>query len=471
MSDSVSKDPLHAALAAFGQEHLLAFWDGLDPAQRQSLAEQIHELDLPLLQRLTSHAHQAEDVRCLAARAASPAAIRLDGSGLPISPSQARQAGAETLAAGRVGVILVAGGQGTRLGFDHPKGMFPIGPVSGHSLFQIHIEKIRARSRRHGVRIPLYVMTSPATHAETAEFFAQHQRFGLSTEDLRLFCQGTMPAVDAQSGRILLQTPSSIFVSPDGHGGMLAALVRSGILAEATRRGIEHFFYFQVDNPLVDIANEEFLGYHLLARSEMTTQVIAKTDPLEKVGNAVAIDGRMRVLEYSDLPDDVAQRRHADGSLAIWAGSIGVHAISAAFLARMADEADALPFHRASKKVPYVNAAGQQVQPAQPNAIKFERFIFDLLPQAAGAIVVEVDAQRSFAPLKNTPGAAKDTPEAVRGQMLALHGQWLQAAGAEVNTGVEVEIGPLFALDAADVAKRVPLGTCFATNTFLTSDN
>jgi len=467
MPDTIDKQRLLAELTPHGQEHLLAFWDRLTPEQQQSLARQIRAVDLDLIRTLARDEQPAEDVRAVAGRAGSPAGVRLNGDGLSITAADARQAGAEALRAGKVGVILVAGGQGTRLGFEHPKGMFPIGPVSQHSLFQIHVEKILARSRRYGVRIPLYVMTSPATHDETERFFAEKGRFGLLAEDLALFCQGTMPAVDARTGQILLERHDALFASPDGHGGMLAALVRRGILASARARGIEHFFYFQVDNPLVDIANEEFVGYHLLAGSEMTTQVIAKADPLEKVGNAVQVDGRMRVLEYSDLPDDVAQRRNADGSLAIWAGSIGVHAISAAFLARAANQADALPFHRASKKVPHVSASGEQVRPSEPNAVKFERFIFDLLPHARGAIVVEVDTQRCFAPLKNAPGAAKDTPEAVRAQLLALHGEWLEQAGATTEPGVQVEIGPLFALDAADVVKKVSPGTRFAKDTFL----
>ena len=242
----------------------------------------------------------------------------------------------------------MAGGQGTRLGFDHPKGMFPIGPLSGKTLFQIHVEKIVAAGRRYGVRIPLYLMTSPATHEETVAFFAAHDRFGLPAEDLIVFCQGTMPAVDAQTGRVLLEAPGRIAASPDGHGGMLAALDRSGALADIERRGIRHLFYFQVDNPLVDICGREFSGYHLLAQSEFSTQVIAKRDPLERVGNVVQVDGRLMVIEYSDLPEEAANRRNADGSLRIWAGSIAVHVMDTALLAAAGrgGRGPALPYRR-----------------------------------------------------------------------------------------------------------------------------
>jgi UDP-N-acetylglucosamine/UDP-N-acetylgalactosamine diphosphorylase len=453
------KEELHALLAPYGQEHLLAFWDRLGSDQRESLAGQIRQIDLGLIARLYQGKDQLSDYRTLADRAVSPPAFRLDISQNRFTPQQARQRGSQTLAAGAVGAILVAGGQGTRLGFDHPKGMFPIGPISGRSLFQVHVEKLVAAARRYHVRIPLYLMTSPATHAETVEFFRQHDRFGLSEKDLTIFCQGTMPAVDAASGKILLEAPDRVAASPDGHGGTLAALVRSGALAEMHQRGIGHLFYFQVDNPLVDICGSEFLGYHLLSGAEMSTQVIAKRDPLDKVGNVVQVDGRLMVIEYSDLPDDVARRRSPDGSLAVWAGSIAVHGIDVAFLQRMAQSAEGLPFHIARKKVAHVGPSGQRIEPTAPNAVKFERFIFDLIPSARNAIVVEIDPAQGFGPLKNASGAAYDTPEMVRAQMAAQHRQWLQAAGAEVADGVPVEISPLFALDAEELAAKIKPGT------------
>ncbi len=453
------KDELLAQLTPYGQEHLLAFWDRLDQAGRESLAGQIGQLDLELIGRLYEHRNDQGNIRELVDRIEPPPAFRLDGEGNRFTPAEARDRANEALAAGKLGVILVAGGQGSRLGFDHPKGMFPIGPVSGRSLFQIHVEKILAVGRRHGVRIPLYLMTSPATHEETVAFFDEHDRFGLPEDDLTIFCQGTMPAVDATDGKVLLGEPGQIALSPDGHGGTLAALDRSGALDEIQQRGIEHLFYFQVDNPLVDVCSGELVGYHLLAESQLTTQVVGKQDPLEKVGNVVQIDLRLRVIEYIDLPDDLAKERNPDGSLAIWAGSIAVHVMDAAFLRQMAGTADALPFHIARKKVAFVDATGQQIEPSAPNAVKFERFIFDLIPSAARAIVVEVDPAEGFAPLKNAPGAERDTAEWVQAQMVAQHGRWLAAAGVEVADGVEVEICPLLALDAEELGRKMAPGT------------
>lgn len=453
------KEELLKRLAPYGQEHLLAFWDELDPSDRVTLADQIDRIDFGLIARLFCRRDDRTDVSGLADRAGPPPAVRLDPADNRFTPDQASRRGQEALAAGQLGVILVAGGQGTRLGFDHPKGMFPIGPVSGRSLFQIHVEKILALARRHGVRIPLYLMTGPATHDETVRFFADNGRFGLAAEDLRIFCQGTMPVVDAADGRVLLDRPGRIAVSPDGHGGLLAALGSSGVLDDVRRRGVRQLFYFQVDNPLVDIGSAELVGHHLLAGSELTSQVIAKTDWQQRVGNVVEIDRRLHVIEYSDLPDVSAKRLNPDGSLAIWAGSIAVHVIDAALLHRSIDDAEALPFHLAEKKTAHIDADGRRIEPTEPNAIKFERFIFDLIPSAEGAIVVEIDPAEGFAPLKNASGADEDTPEAVKAAMAAQHARWLRQAGAEVADGVDVEICPLWALDAEEMVQKDMQGT------------
>jgi UDP-N-acetylglucosamine/UDP-N-acetylgalactosamine diphosphorylase len=360
--------------------------------------------------------------------------------------------------AGQVGVILVAGGQGTRLGFEHPKGMFPIGPISGNTIFQILVERVLASSRRYGSPIPLFIMTSPATHDETVEFLNEYRFFGMEPDDVTIFCQGTMPAVDATTGQLLLADKASLALSPDGHGGMLRALEKNGCLQQARERGIRQFSYGQIDNPLVQICHPELIGYHLLAESEMTTQVVEKSEPLDRVGNVVSVDGQMQIIEYSDLPDDVAHSRNEDGSLRVWAGSIAVHVFEVSFLERAASQASVLPFHRAHKKVAFVDQDGNRIEPDKPNAIKFERFIFDLLPAARNAIVVEGRRQDVFAPLKNAEGAAADTATATREAMIRLHTKWLTAAEVRVADGVAVEISPLWALDAGQVAEKCAAG-------------
>lgn len=463
----MDKQQLVDRLSRHGQQHLLAFWDELSASQRSALAEQIAEIDFAALERLVQEGGQREDWDALAARARSPEAFSLDGAGNACTAAEGRRRGEEALAAGRVGAILVAGGQGTRLGFDQPKGMYAIGPVSHATLLRILVEKLLAACRRYAVRIPLYLMTSPATHEPTLEYFATHDRLGLADDQLHVFCQATMPAVDAASGRVLLADKGRVAVSPDGHGGMLAALVRSGLLADMGRRGLEQLFYFQVDNPLVDVCDAEFIGYHLHSGAEVSTQVVRKQEPGERVGVVVEVDGRARIIEYSDLPEEAAARRAPDGTLALWAGSIAVHVFDRAFLERASQQADTLPWHRARKKVPSIDERGRPFEPREPNAIKFERFIFDLLPAARKSIVMEVDPATDFAPLKNAPGAQRDSPEWVQRQMLALHRRWLRSAGAVVADEVPVEISPLFALDEAEVCRKVAAGTRFERATYL----
>jgi len=461
----MKEEPL-TRLRPHGQEHVLRFWEELPDDQRASLAGQIDAIDLDLIERLFRERADATDRADAIDRATRPRAFRLGETG-PFDADKARQRGQQALRDGTIGVVVVAGGQGSRLGFPHPKGMFPIGPVSGRSLFQVHIEKIRAAGRRYGVQIPLYVMTSPATHEETVAFLNEHDRFGLAAEDLIVFCQGTMPALDAETGRLLLAEKGSLFLSPDGHGGTLAALAKNGCLEHARDRGITQLFYFQVDNPLVRICEPELVGYHLHAESEMSSQVVKKIRGDERVGNIVQIDGRSRVIEYTELPDDAALRRADDGSLYFWAGSIAIHVFDVAFLDRMVNQADALPFHRADKKVPHVGPDGQHVDPDTPNAVKYERFIFDLMPHAKNAVVVEADQAEVFAPVKNKPGdPGGETPETARAAMVGLHARWLVEAGATVEPGTPVEINPLFAMDAGELTTKIEPGLVIQEPTY-----
>lgn len=454
--DEALKQQLEKELSAAGQEHLLRFWDELDPEQRAQLVGQIRELDLPLIASLRFPDAATDDWEALASHAESPPAITLADFADPTSYQQAFEKGRQALSAGEVGMILVAGGQGTRLGFDRPKGMYPIGPLSGRTLFQMLIDHLQARARQFQTKIPLYVMTSPATHQDTVSYFQKHDNFGLSN-DLKVFCQGTMPAMDMK-GRLILEKKYSLFSSPDGHGGMLAALARSGYLQEMADRAIKYVFYAQVDNPLVQVCHPALVGYHLLRGSEMTTQVVRKQEPLQRVGNVVKVDGQVRIIEYSDLPETQARRTNPDGSLMFWAGSIAVHIFDTDFLVRCQFDQTSLPFHRAVKKVPFINETGQQVHPTEPNAIKFERFIFDLLPLARRAIVCEVDPAEGFCAVKNSPPAASETPRHVQQAISNLHRRWLEQAGASVEPNVCVEINPLFAVDADDLKTRLAPG-------------
>ncbi len=373
--------------------------------------------------------------------------------------------GADALAAGEVGVILVAGGSGTRLGYEGPKGTFPIGPVSSASLFQIHAEKVAALVARYGRPIPLYIMTSPENHEATIAFFESHGRFGL--EHVRFFTQGQMPAVDRATSKVLLASPGRVALAPDGHGGTLAALSAPGpggtpsCLDEMRDRGVRTLFYFQVDNPLVRIAEPSFIGLHRESDAEVSFKVVERTSPEEKLGVVVTVDGRPQVIEYSDLPAELAGRRLPEGPLELWAGSIAVHILERSFIERLVGD-HRLPFHRALKKVTFVDDRGQTVKPAEPNAVKFEQFIFDVLPLAERWAMVETDRAGEFEPLKNAVGP--DSPATVHQRMSDQFGNWLEQAGAVIprrpdgSVPFGIEISPLFALDAAELKSRIEPG-------------
>ncbi len=440
-------DDLRGRLKEHGQEHVFAFWDRLTDAERRGLLDQLGGIDLGQLQRL--YARRDEKFVVPAADRIAPAPVARLGE----DAADLRRLGEDALRRGEVAVILVAGGQGSRLGFPHPKGMFRVGPVSDKSLFQVHAEKVLALGRRYGRTPPLLVMTSDATHEETLAFFREHDFFGLAADGVHFFRQGTMPALDLETGRLLMEEPGRLFTSPNGHGGTLTALADSGLLSRLEQQGIRHVFYFQVDNPLVKVADPVFLGYHLRANAEASSKVISKEGPKDKLGNMVLIDGRCSIIEYSDLPAELGERRDEQGRLWIWAGSPAIHFFSVDFLRRMTADSERMPFHIARKKVPYVDASGNRVEPQRENALKFERFIFDVLPQADRWAVVETTRREEFEPLKNATGP--DSPETVRRALVRQAADWLEAAGVSVPPPVPLEVSPLFALDREEFAAKL----------------
>jgi UDP-N-acetylglucosamine/UDP-N-acetylgalactosamine diphosphorylase len=446
-------DDLRQRLQRSGQEHVLAGWDRLSDEERGRLLEQLAGIDLEQLRTLYARRDHAYPV---------PRADQIEPVPVISADSDTDRAcrtGEEALRSGEVAVLLVAGGQGSRLGFEHPKGMFPVGPVTDKSLFQIHAEKVLALRRRYGKPLPFLIMTSPGTDAETRAFFAEHKNFGLAADELHFFCQGTMPALDFTTGRLILEAPGRLFLSPNGHGGTLTALADSGLLARLRQQGIRHIFYFQVDNPLIKVADPAFLGHHILTRAEISAKIVPKESPTDKLGNLVLVDGRCTMIEYSDLPESLARQTDGQGRLRIWAGSPAIHVFDVEFLHRVVGEGVRIPFHVARKKVPYVDERGSVMHPDKENALKFELFIFDVLPLAERCTVVETSRREEFMPLKNATGP--DSPETVRQAQSDLAADWLERAGVHVprkpdrSTAVALEISPLFALDAAELAAKV----------------
>ena len=443
-------DDLRQRLQHHGQEHLLAALAKLGDAERAHLLREMERIDLAELRTLHGKREQKD---------ALPERHRIQPLPHPTIEDDdvLVDAGGDAIAAGQVAYLVVAGGQGTRLGFDHPKGMFPIGPISNKTLFQLHAEKVLALHRRSGARIPLLVMTSPATDEPTRLYFKRKNYFRLPPQDVWFFCQGTMPAVDLATGRLLLEAPGRLCLSPNGHGGTVTGLFDSGLLDRLDELGIRTIYYFQVDNPLVNLADYIFIGRHLETNAEVSSKVLPKTGPKEKVGNFLLVDGRCAMIEYSDLPDEWAHETDESGHLKFWAGNPAIHLFDVVFLRKITATADRLPWHLARKKVPHLDDAGQVVHPDTENALKFERFIFDILPHAERWTVLPIAREEEFAPVKNKDGV--DSPATAQEMMCARATRWLRAAGVEVADGIKVEISPLYALDAMEAevdADRLP---------------
>ncbi len=449
---------LRERLSAVDQQQVLRFFDALDAAGKDKLRKQLLALDLDEIDELAE----------MHVRHKTPVAIPNDIQPVQMYP-QRPHAGQERLYAdaidrgnallkqGKIGAFLVAGGQGTRLGYDGPKGEFPVTPIKNKPLFRVFAEQLQAWSRDAGRAIPWYIMTSDANDAQTRAFFRQNNHFGLNPEDIFIFQQGMMPAFD-MLGHMLLAEKDSLALSPDGHGGSLRALHKSGALADMRKRGVEHLSYFQVDNPLVHCIDPLFLGLHDVTGSEMSSKSIPKAGPLEKVGNFVMADDALQVIEYSDLPEELAKQTNPDGGLKFNAGSIAIHALRVAFVERLnASGKLDLPWHRAEKKVPYVDDKGTPCEPDKPNAVKLEQFVFDAIPLAKNAIVLETDRAEEFSPVKNAEG--NDSPATCRRDQIRRAARWLRAARVQVpekdgEPDATLEISPLLATTEKQLADR-----------------
>lgn len=436
-----------------GQGHIFRFWPELKNEQKAAFIKQLQRIDWNQMNSLIKlalnpekkikHHLEPADVFTLKDRQTQ------DAKAIPV--------GEEALRSGKVGVCLVAGGQGSRLGFDGPKGSFPISPVKNKTLFQLHAEKIKAMSLKYHITLPWYIMTSRTNHQATIDFFEAHDYFGLGKENVFFFMQEMIPAVDFQ-GKFLLETKNHIFESPNGHGGVLKALWDSGALDDMKKRGIEYIFYFQVDNVLVKMCDPAFIGYHILEQAEMSNKVVRKISPEDKVGIICKIDGKIGVVEYSDLDDEYMYATTPDGQLKFWAGSIAIHVINVDFIEAENKNGFKLPFHIAQKAIPFIDEKGQRIKPEEKNGYKFETFIFDALLDARKTCTIEVDRSKEFSAVKNKEGF--ESPQTAREDLMKNYAQWLQAAGIRVpmqENGLPLyplEISPLFAMDADDVRRK-----------------
>jgi len=444
-------------LKTHNQQHLLAFWDQLAPTQRRDLLAQIRGLDFSKIDDWVANFIKKPDTAAISADI-GPAQCFTAGQQKQCKYTQAVKLGKELIQAGKVAAFVVAGGQGTRLGFDGPKGNLPITAVKNKTPFQLFAESITAASHKYQTICHWYIMTSALNHSQTIQIFRSNNYYGLDEKNVFLFQQGTLPNFDFD-GKILLADKAAIASSPDGHGGSLKALYRSGALEDMKKHGIEYISYFQVDNPLINIFDPLFIGLHALEEAEMSSKAVAKTDPKEKVGVFCLLDGRVNVIEYSDLPEELAQKRNPDGSLTFGLGSIAVHIINTAFVEKLNAGGFSLPLHKAVKKIPHINEAGSPIEPAQPNGIKLESFVFDALPLASKSIILQVVRSEEFGPVKNADGP--DSPATAKKMMAARAADWLESAGVKVPRTADgrpdclIEIAPSFALEKEDIKPKV----------------
>lgn len=444
---------LKSRLEAVNQAHLLAFADELSPAELESLLAQIDAAEPETFPDLVDSYVTTKPQASLPEGVVPAPYYALQGAW---DRARFKEAGEQLLRAGKVACFTVAGGQGSRLGYDGPKGCYPAAPISHKPLFQLFAESIRKASDLYSCSIPWAIMTSDLNHQATIDFFNQRKFFGLDPADVIFFPQGSMPAFDRATGQALLASQSTMALTPDGHGGSIRALHRSGTLDTLKARGIEHLSYFQVDNATVKPVDPVFLGLHATApdsSGEMSSKMVAKAYAEEKVGLFCQIDGRTAVVEYSDMPMDRQLETTPDGSLKFIGGSIAIHAMSLEFLSRVATNPDyALPFHRADKKVPFCDpATGEMVSPDEPNAVKLEMFVFDALPLAERSIVMETDRVEEFAPIKNAQG--NDSPHTSQALQIERWARWLEAHGVRIPRNADgvpdctIEISPLTATD------------------------
>ncbi|WP_199620840.1 UTP--glucose-1-phosphate uridylyltransferase [Paenibacillus alkalitolerans] len=426
-------------LIKYKQEHVLDFLKRLDPIEKDKLIQQILSIDFV---QLSSALNKVKHQKVVDIESIEPMEYqRLDQFTKEQRDMYAEE-GWRLLRNGEVGVIVVAGGQGSRLGHEGPKGTLDIDLPSGKSLFQLQAERLLNLSNRAAQSIPWYIMTSPENHDATIQFFQSHNYFGYPKTDCIFFQQKTMPAID-QQGKLLFSSPSQINFVPSGNGECFSSLYHSGALEDMKRRGITWLFYYNVDNAIIKAADPLFVGFSASFDNTISTKAIKKVDPEEKVGVLCLKNGRPFVLEYNEIPDALLQQRNSQGELLLGLANISIHMFRYDFIEKYARHK--VPYHVALKKIKYSDTNGTIITPDEPNAYKLESFIFDYFPFAEKTTVLLAEREEEFAPVKNKEGA--DSPLTARNQILNLHKKWLADSGVDLaKLGLQdrfIEISPL----------------------------
>ena len=425
-------------------EHVFAYWDTLSDAEKKLLLNDLSSVDFELIEKLYALSKEAVEI---AGFVPAPF-ISIPKTSEELAAKEKTSAiGIDCIKKGKVAAFVVAGGQGSRLGFDGPKGLFQVGPVSGKSLFQIHGEKILKYSLKYGTVIPWLVMTSQLNHDETVAYFEKMNYFGLDKANIYIFPQSMIPSLDT-NGKLILENSYTLFKNPDGHGGSLTALAASGVLAKMKERGISIISYFQVDNPLIKIIDPFFIGNHVLNNADVSSKSIRKAYADEKVGVFVKYQNdTIGVVEYSDMSKEDINLQDASGELLYGSGSIAVHAFSVDFVDSITSgRGVSLPFHTARKKLKVKTGNTEK----EIDGLKFEKFVFDALLLTNKNIIMDTVREEEFAPVKNATGL--DSLETSQTLMSNLYKVWLTERGVSIPHSVKVvEISPLTAVSFDDL--------------------
>ena len=448
----MEKNDLLGLFAMYEQHDIIEYYKGLAPHEETLFFKNLEGLDLKLVFKLYkefSPRDYAPPTEETATIKPAPIIAIPETDKEKEQEQKAKQTGETLLRDGKVAVLIVAGGQGSRLGFEGPKGIYKISPIQQKSLFQLFAEQVKSQSKRYSTKIPLIIMTSEENHDETVQFFKSKDYFGLGKDTLYFFQQDMLPAI-TPDGNLVLQNHSRLFANPNGHGGSLKGLYDSGVLETLLKAGFTELFYCQVDNPLVKIADPVFLGYHAIANAEVSTKVVRRRSIEEKVGVYLSCNGKDAIIEYSDLSPEYMSALDGTGDILYWAGNTAIHIFSLPFIKRINDHGFALPYHCARKNTDITDRNGK---PVRLDVWKFETFVFDAIPLAGRACCMEIAREEEFAPIKNKDGA--DSPETARSAMIGLCQRWLKKAGVPVAPEAIIEISPLFALDENELGNKL----------------
>jgi len=379
----------------YGQEHLLKYYDELPEDGQAALLEQIASIDFSMLSLLAGY-KQGTSARGVFSPLGAVTVEEIDEK-----REAFESAGIEALKAGKTAAVLLAGGQGTRLGFDHPKGMYNIGETRELFIFECLINNLMDVVNRTGTYVPLYIMTSEINHEETVGFFTAHDMFGYSKDHIRFFKQEMAPCV-GYDGRILMEDKGRIAVSPNGNGGWFTSMMKAGLVEDMEARGVEYLSAFSVDNVCQRINDPKWVGAVLQSGCDVGAKVVRKADPNERVGVLCLEDGHPSICEYYEMTEEMITLKDEKGALLYNFGVILNYMFRLDKLKAIA--AERMPVHIVEKKIPHLGDDGSFVKPEAPNGYKFELLILDMIHLMDTCLPYEVVRSREFAPIKNPTG-------------------------------------------------------------------